>query len=112
MLSPLPTRSFPRLRDATRSLAVLLGRWALGEPVAVLPQRNADRLLQLELRERMRQAERDNDQALLDTELVHVQLTEAELARLSARNTPLADWPEEDVDALIGRSPDRDTTSA
>ena len=31
-----------------------------------------------------------------------VQLTEADLARLSRRNTPLADWPDEDVDALFG----------
>ena len=94
--------SLSPLRGAVRGLATLLGRWALGEPVAVLSRRSVERLTELEWRERMRQAERDGDHATLDAELARVQLTDADLARLSTRDTPLIDWPDEDVEAMFG----------
>ena len=49
---------------------------------------------------RRRVAERPGRRAA--RELARVQLTEADLARLSAHATPLADWPDEDVDAMFG----------
>jgi hypothetical protein len=105
MLTQTPSPSLPWLRGAARRLATLMGRWALGEPATVLPTRNADRLSQLERRERWRQAERAGDDASLDADLARMQLNGDDLARLAAKSTPLADWPDEDVDALLGPTP-------
>ncbi len=81
-----------------------MGRWALGEPALVVPRRTVDRLCQLEFRERLRQAEQAGDHVTLDREQARVQLTAADLARLAARSTPPADWPDEDVAPLLGPS--------
>ena len=82
----------------------MMGRWALGEPATVVPTRNADRLSQLERRERWRQAERAGDDAALERDLAGVQLNDGDLARLATKNTKLSDWPDEDIGALFGPS--------
>lgn len=106
-----PAPSFSRLRDVARGVATLLGRWALGEPAVLLSKRNADLLAGLQFQERLRRAEGDGDHATLDRELARVQLTSDDLARLSGRATPLADWPDEDADALFAPSAEPDLRS-
>jgi hypothetical protein len=78
----------------------------MDEPLTLIPQGQAVRLRQLERREELQMAERRSDEAFLDRELEKVQLTPADLARLSAKNTPISQWPDEDMKDCFGESVD------
>ena len=56
-------------------------------------------------RRRLQAAARRGDDAFLDAELAKHQLTAENLSRLDKRHTPLAEWPDDDVNAMFAPRP-------
>lgn len=103
MLTQCPHRQkINRSGEWLRSLVERIARLLTGETFALIPQRQVDRLRQLERREELLMAERRGDTEFLDRELARAQLTPEDLSRSSGQTTPISQWPDEDFEGCAG----------